>query len=40
MEIADAIYGVTMEQKGVSKIVSVRFKDSPQATPHAAEANP
>ena len=27
MEAANALYGVTMEEEGVSKILSVRFKD-------------
>lgn len=29
MEVADALYGVTMEQAGISKIVSVRISDRP-----------
>ncbi len=37
MEIADVLYGVTMEETGLSKLVSVRLNESRQANGHPLE---
>jgi chromosome segregation ATPase len=31
MEIADILYGVTMEEEGVSRLISLRLKDYSEA---------
>ena len=28
MEIADILYGVTMEEQGISKLISIKLKDN------------
>ncbi len=39
MEAAQSLYGVTMQEPGVSKLVSVRFNESEKARAQAAGAS-
>ena len=38
MAVADVLYGVSMEEKGVSKQISIRFEKKPQPAPVATPA--